>query len=147
VEHLRTIGLKVAQRASKTGKIASVACRLCFNFGREPHADASEAATAVKKSKYKTKTFVKQFSQPWRTDAFITTPQAGAQGKMGGVRWAGSPCERWFLWRRLKRVLREHLDAHLDDSSRAVFFWISENIVMKVLGEMLFAALESKEKV
>jgi hypothetical protein len=42
-----------------TGKIASVACRFCFNFGREPRAGASEAAAAGKKRKYKTKTIVK----------------------------------------------------------------------------------------
>jgi hypothetical protein len=35
------------------------------------------------------------------------------------------------------------LDA-LDDSSRAMFFWISEDIVAKVLGEILFDPLESK---
>jgi hypothetical protein len=84
VEHLRTFGLKVTQRESTTGKIASVACRFCFNFGREPRAGASEAAAAGKKSKYKTKTIVKQFSQPWRTDA--VTQHLGAQGEVVGVR-------------------------------------------------------------
>jgi hypothetical protein len=39
------------------------------------------------------------------------------------------------------------LEAHLDDSSRAKFFWISEDIVVKVLGEMLFDPLESKKRV
>jgi hypothetical protein len=38
------------------------------------------------------------------------------------------------------------LDA-LDDSSRAMFFWISEDIVVKVLGEILFDPLESKKHV
>jgi hypothetical protein len=71
VEHLRTFGLKLTQRESETGKIASAACRFCFHFGREPRADASEAAAVGKTGKYKTKaTIVKQFSTPWRTDAF-----------------------------------------------------------------------------
>jgi hypothetical protein len=39
------------------------------------------------------------------------------------------------------------LDAHLDDISRAMFFWISEDIAVKVLGEMLFDPLESNENV
>jgi hypothetical protein len=50
VEHLRTFGLTVTQRESKTGKIASVACRFSFNFGRELRAGASESAAAGKKS-------------------------------------------------------------------------------------------------
>jgi hypothetical protein len=54
---------------SQTGKIVSVAWRFSHNFGWE-RAGASEAAAAGKKSKYKTKTIVKQFSQPWRTDTF-----------------------------------------------------------------------------
>jgi hypothetical protein len=61
----------VAQRASTTGKVASSACRFCFHFGRELRADASEAAAAGKKSKSKSSTnIVKQFSPPWRTDAY-----------------------------------------------------------------------------
>jgi hypothetical protein len=39
------------------------------------------------------------------------------------------------------------IDAHLDDSSRAMFFWISEDIVVTVLGEMLFDPFESKQNV
>jgi hypothetical protein len=37
------------------------------------------------------------------------------------------------------------LDAHLDDNSAAMFFWISKYIVTKVLGDMLFDPLQSDE--
>jgi hypothetical protein len=62
-----------------------MACRFCFNFGREPRAGASEAAAAGKMSKDKTKTIVKQFSRPGGQTLYIT-PQAGAQGNVGGLR-------------------------------------------------------------
>jgi hypothetical protein len=83
-EHLRTFGLKMAQCESKTGKIASVASRFCFNFGREPRADASEAAAAGETSKYKTKKIVKLLSAV-ANGRFYIPPQADAQGKAGSA--------------------------------------------------------------
>jgi hypothetical protein len=147
VEHLGTFGLTVAQRESKTGKIASVASLFCLNFDREPRAGASEAAAAGKKSKYKTKTIVNQYSQPWRMDAF--TQHLKLAHKENWSEYAEP------LWKPLRSVLSlmgaqarltRTPSTRIWTTALLMFFWISENIVVKVLGEMLFDPLGSKEK-
>jgi hypothetical protein len=39
------------------------------------------------------------------------------------------------------------LDAHLEESSGTMFSWVSEDILMKVLVEMMFDPLDANEKV
>jgi hypothetical protein len=148
VEHLRTFGLKVAQRESSTGKVASAACRFCFHFGREPRDDASEADAAGKKSKSKNKTnIVKQFSPPWRTDAYTQHLKLAHKEKWAEYAYLDSAAKDAFFEGGSCVPYANTLDAHLEDSSGAMFFWISKDIVVKVLGEMLFDPLESSENV
>jgi hypothetical protein len=147
VEHLRTIGLKVAQRESTTGKVASAACRFCFHFGREPRDDASEAAAADKKSKAKNNTnIVKQFSPPWRTEAYTQHLKLAHLEKRAEYGDLDAAAKDLFFEGGSCVPYANTVDAHLVDSSGEMLIWISKDIVVKVLGEMLFDPLESSEK-
>jgi hypothetical protein len=107
-----------------------------------------QTATAGRKNKKGTYSIsVKHFSPPWRTDPFTQHLKLAHKEKRAEYAEFRAAAKDAFFDGGSCMPYASTLDAHRDNRSEDIFFWISKEIVVRMLGDMLFNPLESNEKV